>query len=114
MRGNARFWVWVNGDACKLTIEPGGSLHHWSGGRTEEGWSSEAERWRLSEDGETVERESTSDGRDCDGRLTQYMDLECKAVDLAAGHDAGDGVKFPAWERVSESQRDEYAEAAGY
>lgn len=115
---NARFWVYIH-CPVKLTLRPGQKLGHSYGGPCEEGWFRVAETWEHTGDG--VFKESTSDGRDCDGRLTQYFDsfapldqLRVREPYRMEGEPPSEGVLWPNWERVSASQRDEYAEMAGY
>lgn len=78
----------------------------------EEGWSSFSEGFRLEtrEDGDWVVNQVLEDGRDCDGRLSRYMELECNVKDLRNGYK---GI-YPKWEKVEEHQRDYSAEAMGY
>jgi hypothetical protein len=49
----------------------------------------------------------TTDGTDCDGRLTQHTDLTARLEEISA-----DG--WPNWQVKDASQRDYAAEAAGY
>lgn len=110
---NARFWTYLNGSPVKLTMRPGQTVRHFSKGPTDEGWSSEAHTWHF--DGFKVVHEGVEDGRDCDGRLTQCWGSVCAITDLRAGHrDDENGLCYPEWKHVSASQRDEFAEAAGY
>lgn len=112
---NARFWEFHNGAPVKLTIRPGQTLSHYQGGPTDEGWSSEATTWELDKAGKLLRRESTTDGADCDGRLSSGYD----AIALA------DPAEFmplyyspelsrPDWRDAGGWQRDHTAEAAGY
>ena len=112
---NARFWEFVNGDAVKLTLKPGQTLEHYQGGRTDEGWQSTATTWSLDADGRMLRREITSDGADCDGRLTSGCDS------IAPADPAGfvpmyytPQLRRPDWRDAGGWQRDQYAEAAGY
>ena len=110
---NARFWTWVNDGLVKITLRDRQALNHSSFSRHDEGWSAEYETWSLW-DG-LVTREVTTDGTDCDGRLTNYYSDECPIEDLRH-HEAYDAPEYmvPEWRVMSQSQRDEYAEAAGY
>ena len=115
---NCRFLVFINGDDVKLTLRPGQTLHHYQGGPTEEGWSSYAESWYLSSDSQVLTRESVSDGVDCDGRLTRYS-TDYADADPDTFHSGHDPYKtrpalFPYWKEGESSQRDQYAELAGY
>lgn len=110
---NARFWTWINGQTTKVTLRPGQSLSHYQWERTDEGWSSEFHSWEYTDN--LIRRYCVSDGRDCDGRLTQEQVAECPVVDLASGYsDLEERVRYPEWTEEGRSQRDEYAEAMGY
>ena len=110
---NARFWVYSGDALVKLTLKPGQSLHHCQGGPTDEGWSSSASEWTRN--GQFIDAEHVSDGRDCDGRLTQSTTLSCLVADLyARAPDEWAPVYMPAWTQDCSSQRDEYAEISNY
>ena len=116
---NARFWTFIHDDYVKITLRPGQSLSHYMGGPTEEGWSSEATTWRH--DGNTVTRQCTDDGCDCDGRLTRNYDCICPLSRLSyrtvrswEGTWPKAVYNFPDWEVMDSSQRDYAAEAMGY
>ena len=114
---NARFWVWVNGAWSKLTLAPGQRLERHSFETTDEGWSSYAESWELSSDGHELRRETTSDGCDCDGRLTTGCDAMAIADPshyLPCGPYEPAGMYRPNWIDAGGWQRDQFAEAAGY
>jgi hypothetical protein len=108
---NARFWV-LGRDAgwVKLRLVPGQSLSWSYAYADDEGWSSHRETWRHG--GDHVARTWMDDGRDCDGRLTIVAELLCPLTDLSARE--FDGLRTPQWVDSEVSQRDEYAEAAGY
>ena len=112
MRDNARFWTFIHGSPVKLTLREGGSVVWELSGRTDEGWRSEWETWRL-RDG-VVEHEHGADERDCDGRFERTGDASCPIHKLHDGYVLGDGITFPKWEQGDSSQRDHSAEAAGY
>lgn len=110
----ARFWVYTGDCALvKITLRDGQTLHHSTGGATDEGWSRESVMWTF-ENG-VVTRHSCNDGVDCDGRLTRSYVDSCSAANLASEpayyHP---GFKIPAWETVNASQRDYSAEAMNY
>ena len=111
---NVRFWEYINGAYVRITLQPGQSLSWYQGGPTDEGWSSQAEKWSLSDDGAFITRESVSDGCDCDGRLTRGYDVVASA-DRSTFVECYefDGMR-PDWQDVEGWQRDAYAEAAGY
>lgn len=108
MNRNLRFWT---GDGCKITLKPGQVLHHHQSWPTDEGWRSESERWEHTGDG--VRRETVSDGRDCDGRLTNSCTVFCPADKLAA-RVLEDYPPLPEWKVIDTELYDEYARAAGY
>lgn len=112
---NARFWDYVNGSNVRLTLRPGQSVR-WSSGivRHDEGWSSESREWAHT--GNTVVSETSSSGRDCDGRLVQFGAAECSLDRLSAVPADEYGPSRPDWKRIKEAcgQRDYTAEAAGY
>lgn len=124
---NARFWVYINGDFVKLTMNPGDVLEHYSSEDTEEGWASEYDCWSY-EDG-VIDREYVSDGRDCDGRLSHASQSYCRVGALKAdespkgptfltwetrGNPPCDSHLRPLWIFGDSSQRDYSAEAMGY
>lgn len=129
MTKNARFWLWWHDGWVKITMRPDQTLEAGYGGRTDAGWSSYRERWSF--DGDKVTCETESDGVDCDGRLTRWHKSECDLHHLAEiSHikqsdtfneetfswfvDDPDAPLTPDWQKVNESQYDQYAEMAGY
>jgi len=122
---NARFWVYSNGSAVKITLRPGQALHHMVCGPTEEGWFRESTSWTLAEDEPIVYREWSIEGADCDGRHGDYGKDYCEISKLLSGNEpyiadeseigAWVGVVWPAWERLGARRHyDQYAEMAGY
>ena len=114
---NARFWVYVNGTAVKLTLMPGQQLAHVEGGATDEGYSIETRVWEY--DIDTLRVFATSHVRacDCDGPIEHYSQAACVAnrENLQGGYSDPDyTIAYPAWQQISASQRDHYAEAMGY
>ena len=112
---NARFWTWLNGDYVKITLRPGQSLTHYSGGPCEEGWSYEAETWEH--DGDYVISTWAMEAKDCDGRIDRLYCCRCKVSELNPGYEyelASTVQAMPHWEDGSSSQRDYAAEAMGY
>lgn len=108
---NARFWAFVNGCHVKITLRPGQTLGHATGGPNEEGWSSEFVEW--THEGDHLRRESGSDGADCDGRFSTGGVDVCD-LDHIASYTTPRGVKVPNWRDADRWQRDYSAEAAGY
>lgn len=127
MAGKKRvhFWDAVNGDWVKITLEKGQTLIHRKSGYTDEGWFSEETRWSFDEDGTGLSRRIETDGRDCDGRVSSYLQQWCPLCDIDRGlcflKQAEDGENFysdefyrPIWQDQFMGQRDYSAEAMGY
>jgi hypothetical protein len=108
----SRFWVRINDGYVRLTLRPGQQLHHYAGGRDEEGWSSEAHIW--SHEGDHIRLEWMSDGVDCDGRLSDNTVCVCDLDKLTSRHVLDDAPLVPAWEHIEHEHRDYEAEKAGY
>lgn len=108
-----RFWDYVNGPV-RLALRDGQQLRHCEGGPTDEGYSWTAITWRI-EEGFLV-AESYTTARDCDGPIERRATVRAKLDELTAGRrDDDDGsIAYPKWEATGSSQRDHYAEAAGY
>lgn len=112
-RRNARFWVWWRQDWVKITLRPGETLCAGYGGQCDEGWSRFSEQW--SHTGLRVEREWVSEGQDCDGRSAQYGEDFAMLDELdAVGRGEFEEMLAPRWQDSQTSQRDEFAELAGY
>jgi hypothetical protein len=117
----ANFYVWHTSLECyalvRLTADT--PIVQWGdSARTDEGWSSWYEEYRLTPDGVVVE--GGTDGRDCDGRLATFGRSFCPHDKLASvkpyrcdGEDPPD-IMLPEWSEVSRGQRDYAAEAMGY
>lgn len=125
MPRNARFWERVHGSWVKLTLRPGDYVYTREGGAHDEGYSVTHTEYQY--DGKTVTRESHTDSRDCDGRMSHTTIVECRVRKLASREPYSDepgtfdeayspypGAMLPAWERVKSSQRDYAAERMGY
>ena len=104
---NCRFRTSHHGSDVIITIRPGQRLNPDERGPTDEGWSSFSQVWELSDDGTELRREITSDGCDCDGRLTQYYDQIADAFRL-------DNSRWPHWVDVHSEVYDQFAQAANY
>jgi hypothetical protein len=113
---NARFWTYANGGWIKLTLRPGDTLAHCTGGPTEEGWERRSETYEF--DGRHVRREILSEGRDCDGYLSRFVSQECPLARLAAVEVEPDyappGGFRPDWVDADAEVYDEQAVLAGY
>jgi hypothetical protein len=102
---NARFKFRPDEGEVTLTLKPGQSLSWGFGEAHDEGWTHTGYTWSLDR-GELL-MAITTDGTDCDGRLTQHTDLTARLEEISA-----DG--WPNWQVKDASQRDYAAEAAGY
>lgn len=123
---NARFWVYANEGPVKLTLRPGQSLSHHTGGRADEGWSYEGTTWEYPADEPVVCRKWAVEALDCDGRHGHWGEDVCHLSRLQSGAEpyfneedrqdrqTWEGVIWPAWESENRGQRDQYAEIAGY
>ena len=111
---NARFWVYVNGGDVKLTLRPGRSLSWGRSWRHDEGWSSEDYAWWCKKGTEAVGRLYSTDGTDCDGRMSTCTETRCRYDKLQSYQVDDNPIRYPEWERLSQGQRDYQAEAAGY
>ncbi len=114
MKQTARFWHFHRDGWVKLTIRGERELRFGYSSPTDEGWSSYGELLWI--EAGAVLCEMVSDGRDCDGRLTQTQIVRCPIEKLASRKcdlDDAPGL-LPEWEKVSSRQRDEYAESMGY
>lgn len=122
---NARFnFMPANVDAgwISITLRPGQSIEYVTGGPTDEGFSWTAERWTYDADEMVVSYSYANRSRDCDGPLDRYSDSECLLIDLHALPAEPADPEYhwpelparPAWSEPNRSQRDHFAEAAGY
>jgi hypothetical protein len=115
----ARFWVYWNGCHVRLSLKPGESVEMYSGGETEEGWSSEWMRLTF-EDG-AILREWNDSGRDCDGHHSRNGTDHAAVERIASDQPwqpsyAPDGspILIPVWSDEEVTVYDAYAQAAGY
>jgi hypothetical protein len=107
-----RFWHHHKG-AVLIKLAAGQTVRHFHAYSTDEGWGSETTSYYF--DGRTIECAWSTDGRDCDGRMTRGGLTYCPASQAQAGyHDAEYGITFPAWQEGESTQRDYSAEAMGY
>lgn len=108
-----RFWAFnpETLDWVRVALRDGESVT--LGGHTratDEGWSVCGDTYAR--EGNRIELSAWSDGRDCDGRLSR-----CWGGEWTVGgpmRTVPDGYEVPDFDEVSASQRDEYAELAGY
>ena len=95
-----------------LTLDEGETHEREWGGPTDEGYSYGGET--LRHEGDRIVSYRWTRSRDCDGPLDTASESECSVYRLHAYYNAHTGKYLPDWERVNESQRDYFAEAAGY
>lgn len=114
MKPNARLWIYYPpAESCvKITLAPGQSLSWRAGGPDEEGWHSEGETYSY--DGEIVTVQASTDGQDCDGRISTYREHHCPVGELRAYPNSYAGLPMPEWREGIVSQRDYSAEAMNY
>ncbi len=110
----ARFWILWNNSLVRVTLAPGQKRNFGQHRQTDEGF--EYRGMRLYHRGDAIHRCEVIDAKDCDGRSTEVMELECPLSDLGARiWDDGDAVlALPVWERTDHMIRDEAAERMNY
>lgn len=116
---NVRFWIYWGEDCVKLTLTPGQAIEIGYGSPTDEGWSSHFEKYEYDAEEGVVQCEIVDDGSDCDGRLTSFWNGECAisrlaSMDMVDSEFEPNGLRQPDWVEQGRSQRDEFAEMAGY
>ena len=112
---SARFWVFVNDSWARVTLKPGQTLSHHQGNPTDEGWSSESTTYHYAASDSCVYRQTVTDGRDCDGRLTHWYADQANVDYLEVVPAYGEpSIMRPDWSENKSGQRDYQAEAAGY
>lgn len=133
-----KFWFYWNDTFSKFKLRDGQEITFYSYSRCSEGWSSQEVTIRR--EGKKLFRSSNNDGRDCDGRLSQFWEdvatypedfrvddvspgavsccyqkhignTACKCSGCTAEYIPGVRVEF---KQVNSWQHDEYAEAANY
>lgn len=111
-----KFWDFVGNSPVKLKLEGEKTLQHHKKTYDEEGYSFYGNRWYLDLDNNKIIKESTFDAVDCDGRIREYVTLECDFTKTNAGeYDPEDKeVKYPLWNIRDSSRRDQYAEMSNY
>lgn len=116
---NARFWTWHNNGWCKLTLRPLQSLTTNEGGPTDEGYSYTSTTWTHA--GPFVLCEWSDQCRDCDGSFDTSGSAQCPLDALKATEcprddctEKGVPILCPDWQKISSSQFDYAAAAAGY
>jgi len=116
----ARFWVYINCDWVKLSLNPDESIGWSESAPTEEGYRSVSEEWYLDPMGLEVTHEYYSRQRDCDGTFEHHSVESCARDNLRVfsvrydpeGDDSD--VRIGDWRDQDSWQRDHSAEAMGY
>ena len=113
-----RFWFLFGGKTLRITLIPGEIQAFHDHHPTDEGWQSDDALFRVVD--RQLVQQWRSDGRDCDGRLTNYGELVCPVHRRQRFRANRWGLKkvprhrFPVWTSVSEERRDAFAIAMGY
>jgi hypothetical protein len=117
-RSTLRLWSFVNGSWVKLSLRPGRCLTWRACCATDEGYHSEYEVWEHVGNG--VQWDYGTDSRDCDGPHSTQCARFAMANELAleepwAKEDRAARIMLPKWRKIGrDTQRDVFAEAAGY
>jgi hypothetical protein len=129
MKTSVKIWIFWNGDYVKINLKHGQDFNIYSYQQTEEGFASESHTYYYDAPDGIIERAIHTDGRDCDGRLSNTHNDTCRIDQIHAGGFGrlfnsragynGDfvndySVKRPLWDCITRRQSDQYAEMAGY
>lgn len=110
---NLRFWVLISDSLVKLTLKPDQVLTWGKFSKDDEGWSAASETWTHV--GSGVVLDWRTDGRDCDGRVSETGSCFCPADRLAARVVDCAEPSVPDWQPTIENLRRDYsAELANY
>ncbi len=109
---SARLWIWWNDSAVKLTLKKDQVIELVTYEQNEEGYSRRDEKYTF--DGEFVLLDGLDSGRDCDGYIERSFELKAHIDSLQDINHFVDGIKYPHWEKVTESVYDQEAQKAGY
>ena len=109
----ARFWIYWNGQVTKITLAPGQVLELSESHPTDDGYSATWERYEHA--GDSVIRELSRSGRDCDGCHGESREEIVRMDALSENFNEYAGIKYPAWRDLRKSRcYDQFAELAGY
>lgn len=120
---NARFWAWERDGWVKITLKPGQTLSYGGGGLTDEGHSWFHQEYEYDESWPCVFSRHSNGGSDCDGPYEHHSEAACLLANLSAVPPRIADPEYqleeipfarPDWQQGLRSQRDHYAEAAGY
>lgn len=107
------FWTFVDSEYVGVRLEPGDTIEFEFGGPHEEGYHYRSIAMRH--EGEFITCADYTSSRDCDGPLQTWEEHEARVDKLDAREPIDDeSPRGVEWERLSASQRDHFAEAAGY
>lgn len=107
----ARFWFLCR-EYARIKLNAGQTLRYTAGGLTDEGY--DVTEYEFTFDGSTVTVSESRDARDCDGRVTDDLVLQCHVDRLASVPNVYSGLLQPDWQRAEDFHRDFAAEAMGY
>lgn len=113
-----RFWTYETavGGWVRLALRDGQALRYCSNRPHSEGYHREYTEWER--DGERVICRSSVYSSDCDGRheyhTESYFHIDDAEADSVVDFETGEYIRKPLWQAGATSQRDAYAEAAGY
>ena len=110
----------------EVILREGESYHTWHAEPTDEGFWSMAVIY--SHEGDVIRCEHYTKSRDCDGILETFSEVEARIDELAyererlVSYDRNGNtvvklsrkIKLPNWKQTHVSQRNQYAEMAGY
>lgn len=115
---NIRFWVYHKDSFVKLTLSPDSCITVWEYEETNEGYSFHNTRYTYDSTLERVIAEIEDGGRDCDGRVVNYITLHCALDKLHYScpryQPKLSDPLLPLWTRVVEHVYDQYAQMMGY
>ena len=108
---NVHFWDYIH-CPVKITLKPNQELKYSQFYYNSEGYTSKLHGWEYKDN--KVYYKLAVDAIDCDGRMTTYDEYECDINELHSYHNSESNLNLPNWKEVTHSQRDFFAEAAGY
>lgn len=107
----ARFNHYFDGKDHRIVLKPGESCELSYSRPHEEGYS--YDHASFFHNGDEIEYESNSGGRDCDGPIDYHTDYTCPLNQLRA-YVAPIGISYPEWQKKKSWVRDVYAQQMGY
>ena len=110
---NLRIWITWHCSPVKLTLKPGQFLAISYCHPTEEGFRGVWREYLYNEKEGQIDVKLYSFERDCDGPMEHFEETSIRP-NMTKIHPHEDGTIHPHYTSVSRSQRDHFAEAAGY